>query len=253
MGGKDHEDDAMSLMTDAALSPDEAIRLEPPRRRGRLVRLMPPASDQSAVRAWALSVAAAADRRIAELEERLAYLEGLAVTDELTCALNCRGFLIEFSRAIDAARRGGPTGVVLIYDLDGFKTVNDRLGHAVGDEVLRQVGRLLMRGVRKMDVVARLGGDEFALMLIGADLPSAQRRAQGFARSIATIAPCVNGLAIPLSASFGLAVFDGSEDEETVLQRADATMYAEKRRNGGRGNHRSHGLAGALAEIRRQA
>jgi diguanylate cyclase (GGDEF)-like protein len=243
----------MSMTVDSAVSANAAIRLEPPRRKGRLIHLEPPASDQSAVRAWALSVAAAAERRVAELEERLTYLEGLAVTDELTGALNRRGFLVEFSRAIDAARRGGPNGVVLIYDLDGFKTVNDRLGHAVGDEVLRQVGRLLLRCVRKMDVVARLGGDEFALVLIGADLASAQRRAQSFARAIAAIAPGVTGLAVPLSASFGLAAFDGSEDEEAVLRRADATMYAEKRRHGDCGRHRSHGLAGALAAMRATA
>jgi len=210
---------SMSHPAHPLLTADEAFRLEPHHRKGRLARLMPPASDRSALKAWALSVAVAADRRISELEARLAHLEGLAVTDELTGALNRRGFLMEFSRAIDAARRGGPKGVVIICDLDGFKTVNDRLGHVFGDEVLRQVGSLLLRGVRKMDVVARLGGDEFALLLIGADLATAER------------APRRNGLSIPLSASFGFAVYDGSEDEETVLHRADVTMYAEKRRH----------------------
>ena len=92
-------------------------------------------------------------------------------------------------------------------------------------------GALLLRGVRKMDVAARLGGDEFALLLIGADLPAAQHRIQGFARGISAIAPKLNnGLALPLSASFGLALFEGSEDEESVLNRADRSMYAEKRR-----------------------
>ena len=80
-----------------------------------------------------------------------------------------------------------------------------------------------------MDVAARLGGDEFGLLLIGADEAAARRRIQGFARGIAAIAPNVNGLALPLSASFGLARFDGSEDEETVLHRADMAMYEEKR------------------------
>jgi len=194
-----------------------------------IVRHMPPAGDQSALRAWALSIAAAADRRVAELEARLAHLESVAVTDELTGALNRRGFVIEFSRAVDAARRRGLKGVVLICDLDGFKLVNDRLGHAFGDAVLRRVGGLLLRGVRRMDAVARLGGDEFAILLIGADLEGAQRRAQSFARGIAALAPRINGLSIPLSASFGLAAYDGSEDEETVLHRADLTMYAAKR------------------------
>jgi diguanylate cyclase (GGDEF)-like protein len=221
----------MSLTAHPDLSADEAIRLVGQHRKGRLVRLLPPGGDQPALRAWALSVAAAADRRVAELEARLAYLQDLAVTDELTGALNRRGFLMELSRAIDAARRDGPHGVLIICDLDGFKSVNDRLGHGFGDAVLREVGALLLRGVRKMDVAARLGGDEFALLLIGADLPAAQHRIQGFARAISAIAPKLNnGLALALSASFGVALFDGSEDEESVLNRADRSMYAEKRR-----------------------
>jgi diguanylate cyclase (GGDEF)-like protein len=208
---------------------DEAGR-PAPKQRGTLIRLAPPLGDQPALHAWALAVAEAADRRVAELEARLDFLRDLAVTDELTGAMNRRGFMMEFGRAIDAARRGGPQGVVIICDLDGFKAVNDRLGHARGDDVLREVGRLLMRGVRKMDVAARLGGDEFGLLLIGAEETGALRRIQAFARAIATIAPAANGLALPLSASFGLARFDGSEDEETVLHRADMAMYEEKRR-----------------------
>jgi diguanylate cyclase (GGDEF)-like protein len=205
---------------------EEAVRLRPQLRRGRLVRLMPPSSDQPALRAWALSVATAADQRISELEERVAQLQGLAMTDEVTGAMNRRGFLAQLSRAVDAARRGGPRGVLIILDLDGFKAVNDRFGHTVGDTVLRQVGRMLVGGVRKMDVAARLGGDEFALLLIGADEASARRRIQAFARGISEIA--LEGLA--LSASFGLAAFDGREDEAQVLHRADMAMYAAKRR-----------------------
>jgi diguanylate cyclase (GGDEF)-like protein len=223
----------MAFTAHPEISADEAIRLEPPQRKGRLVRLLPTTADQTALRAWALSVATAADRRVAELEARLAYLEDLAVTDELTGALNRRGFLVEFQRAIDAARRGGPKGVLIICDLDGFKTVNDRLGHAFGDDLLRQTGRILMRAVRKMDVAARLGGDEFALILIGADLEIARRRIDGFTRAIATLAPKINGLALPLSASFGVAAFDGCEDEDSILHRADMCMYAHKRRHAG--------------------
>jgi len=216
----------MSLTMQRALSPEDIIRLEG---KVRLFRHATPTPDQPNLRDWALSVAAAAERRVAELEARIAFLEDLAVTDELTGALNRRGFLMEFSRALDAARRGAQKGVLIICDLDGFKTVNDRLGHAVGDEVLRKVAGLLLRGVRRMDVAARLGGDEFALLLIGADVDTAQRRLESFALGIAALAPRLNGLTLPLSASFGLAAYDGSEDEETVLNRADMSMYREKR------------------------
>lgn len=173
---------------------------------------------------------AAAGQRVAELEAKLAYFEGLSTTDELTSALNRRGFLFEFSRAIDAARRGGPTGTIVVCDLDGFKSVNDHLGHAAGDEVLRQVAGLLTRRVRKMDAVGRLGGDEFAILLIGADLDVAQQKCQMLARALANSPPHVNGRPIQLGASFGAADYDGSDNEEEALHRADMAMYADKRR-----------------------
>lgn len=173
---------------------------------------------------------AAAEQRVTELEAKLAYFEGLSTTDELTSALNRRGFLFEFSRAIDAARRGGPKGAVIICDLDGFKSVNDHLGHATGDEVLRQIAGLLSRRVRKMDAVARLGGDEFAILLIGADLSVAQQKCQMLARALVNSPPHVKGRPIELGASFGAADYDGSDNEEEVLHRADMAMYADKRR-----------------------
>ena len=92
----------------------------------RLIPAAPPGpEDQPALLDWALAAAAAAEQRIADLEERLAYLEGLSVTDELTAVLNRRGFGLELTRAIAAASRGGPRGVLIVCDLDGFKAVND--------------------------------------------------------------------------------------------------------------------------------
>ena len=198
-----------------------------------IARLIPPPApgpdDQPALLDWALAAAAAAEQRIADLEERLAYLEGLSVTDELTTVLNRRGFLTELTRAIAAASRGGPQGVLIVCDLDGFKAVNDLYGHRAGNEVLRQVAAGLRRRVRKNDVVGRLGGDEFALLLIGASLPNARRKCLSLARSLGTTPPEIDGLPIPLNASFGLAHYDGSEDQEALLHRADMAMYAQKR------------------------
>src|SRR5208282_4931984 len=100
--------------------------------------------------------------------------------------------------------------------------VNDLLGHAQGDELLRQLGGLLRRKTRKMDAAARIGGDEFALLLIGVSLATAKRKCQGLACAIETIG---------LSASFGFTAFDGGADEDSVLYRADMAMYEQKRRN----------------------
>ena len=206
----------------------------------RLASSAPPAADdQSALLAWALATAAAAQQRIADLEARLASLESLSMTDELTAVLNRRGFLTELTRARSAAARGGPQGVLIICDLDGFKAVNDLYGHRTGNELLRQVAALLRARVRTNDVVGRLGGDEFALLLIGATLANARRKCQGLARDLASAPPEIDGSPVPLSASFGAVAYRGDEDQEALLHRADMAMYAEKRR-------RREALAGEL-------
>ena len=112
--------------------------------------------------------------------------------------------------------------MIVVCDLDGFKKVNDRLGHAQGDEVLRRLGLIFRRKIRKMDAAARLGGDEFALMLADVSLAAARRKCQWLGSLISSLG---------IGASFGLATFDGEESEEAVLHRADMAMYEEKRRN----------------------
>ncbi|HKX07722.1 MAG TPA: GGDEF domain-containing protein [Stellaceae bacterium] len=181
---------------------------------------------------WALSGKAAAEQRVAELEARLAYLESLTVTDELTRLLNRRGFLAELSRALETARSGGAPGAILICDLDGFKAVNDRHGHNAGNRLLRELSASLVRQVRRTDAVARLGGDEFAFLLVGATLPSAHVKAARLRDSIATLDLVIEGAPIDISGSFGVVAYDGSETEETLLHRADMAMYEEKRRRG---------------------
>ena len=181
---------------------------------------------------WALSGMAAAEQRVAELEARLAYLESLTVTDELTRLLNRRGFLVELSRALETARAGGPPGALLICDLDGFKAVNDRHGHNAGNRLLRELSANLVRQVRRTDAVARLGGDEFGFLLVGATLPSANAKAARLRDSIATLDLVIEGAPVDISGSFGVVAYDGSETEEVLLHRADMAMYEEKRRRG---------------------
>jgi diguanylate cyclase (GGDEF)-like protein len=191
---------------------------------------------QQALLTWALNGMAAAEQRVAELEARLAYLESLTVTDELTRLLNRRGFLAELSRALETARAGGPPGALMICDLDGFKAVNDRHGHNAGNRLLRELSASLVRQVRRTDAVARLGGDEFGFLLIGATLPSAHAKAARLRDSIATLDLIIEGATVDISGSFGVVAYDGSESEEVLLHRADMAMYEEKR---GRGAHLS--------------
>ena len=195
------------------------------RRPVRHLNLVPPANaDHATLLTWANDLSAAAHDRVMTLEQRIAHLETMVSSDELTGLLNRRGFLGAFTRAHASARRGGPAGVIVICDLDGFKQVNDLQGHARGDEVLRRIGGILRQRIRKMDAAARFGGDEFAIMLVGVSLATAKRKCQTLAREIN---------ALGLGASFGLAAFDGEDGEEIVMHRADMAMYAEKRRNTG--------------------
>jgi diguanylate cyclase (GGDEF)-like protein len=201
---------------------EDALAAPVERRKARLSRLTPPpaSANPPALLDWARAIAAAAERRVAALEARIAYLESQVTTDELTGLLNRRGFIDAFLRANAAAKRGGPRGVVVLCDLDGFKQLNDLLGHAHGDHMLRQMGALLRAKTRKMDAVARIGGDEFALLLISAPLASAHRKCADLREALS---------AIGLKASFGSAEYDGDEDEDAVLHRADMAMYEEKR------------------------
>lgn len=151
--------------------------------------------------------------------------ETLAATDPLTGCLNRRAFLERLHAAI-----GGPAGrtVVCLVDLDGFKGVNDRDGHAAGDAVLRAVTGALGAAVRETDTVARLGGDEFAVLALAAPEDAAalaERLRDGIARV---------GADAGVTASVGLTVVRPGDDDHEVLLRADQAMYRAKSAGGDR-------------------
>ena len=115
---------------------------------------------------------------------RLAEAERLADHDVLTPLLNRRAFVREVQRAIALTRRHGTPASVIYFDLDDFKGVNDRFGHAAGDAVLIAVAERLLAQVREADVVGRIGGDEFAVLLQHADLEGAQAKAAGLVKAV---------------------------------------------------------------------
>ena len=213
-------------------------RVDPPARRsaahgaGNVVALkLPPRADRQRVVDWAMAAVAEAEQRVRDMEARIAYLESLSMTDELTGLYNRRGFLFELERALASAKRSGEGGVLMLGDLDGFKQVNDGFGHNAGNEVLRQFGRMLASKVRRSDTVGRLGGDEFGVILVGASLGNGRRKAQTLATAVAGHDFFADGHKIALGASFGVVGFAGDEAPEEILGRADLAMYEDKRRN----------------------
>jgi diguanylate cyclase (GGDEF)-like protein len=152
----------------------------------------------------------------------------LASTDPLTGIPNRRTLLERLTRALDAAGRGH-RAVVCLVDLDGFKAVNDRDGHAAGDAMLKAVASILGGALRETDTVARLGGDEFAVLAEVTDTFSGEMLAERLRQAVALV-----GSANGVTASVGVADVVAGEDVADLLHRADAAMYRAKAAGGDR-------------------
>lgn len=180
--------------------------------------------------------AASIIRMVLEHEAIQHEMASQARTDPLTGLLNRRAFMEELPRHIDRLERDQLPGTLMFADLDNFKLVNDRLGHEVGDQMLRAAADLLRATFRPTDLVARLGGDEFAVWLNGADHMTAAERAEQLRvegpRRFAELADGVSGTGF----SIGIAMREPGEETEDLIRRADLAMYAVKR--SGRGHWR---------------
>jgi len=114
---------------------------------------------------------------ITQLRLRILELEHAANTDPLVPVYNRRAFLREIARAQTVMDRYDMLSSVIFFDLDGFKSVNDRFGHGIGDRLLQMIGEVLQMGVRDCDMVARLGGDEFGILLFKSNVKVARAKA----------------------------------------------------------------------------
>jgi diguanylate cyclase (GGDEF)-like protein/PAS domain S-box-containing protein len=163
---------------------------------------------------------------------RLAQIEELAYTDPLTGLPNRRRFEERMEAALWQARLDGSAVALLFLDLDGFKSVNDALGHAAGDELLREVATRLRGRLRRGDLLARLGGDEFLVGLLGLDPATAAAEAGQVAEQLGSslTEPFLLGAGtVQVQASVGVSVHPDDGDEfGPLLHRADARMYARK-------------------------
>lgn len=163
-------------------------------------------------------------------QQRIKDLEAIATTDELTKITNRRGFMDAFEKEMDRTNRGQTQGGLLIMiDMDNFKTINDTYGHGAGDEALKLTAQTLQAHIRKMDVAARLGGDEFVILFSNADRIGAVDRAQKLARKLNSLTLKYEGHRIPVRASLGIQSYEKGNSIEGVFQRADNRMYNAKK------------------------
>ena len=172
-----------------------------------------------------------AETKIREQDTRIAFLEELATTDELTGLKNRRGFLDSFMRELDRCNRAlSCGGLLVLIDLDNFKSVNDTYGHLAGDACLRLVGRTLDSEIRQMDVAARLGGDEFVLLLSNTTKAQAAKRAQELAWRLNNLSVAWYGEEIPVQASLGLRDYGANDTVKEIFNDADMKLYANKQK-----------------------
>ena len=179
-----------------------------------------------------------AARRIAELEAvlRIALIENrkLSTTDDLTRVASRRFFSKHFPREVERAARYGRALSLILCDIDFFKTVNDTLGHAGGDQVLAQFGARLQQFLRRgVDWVARIGGEEFAIVLPETGYEQALDAARKLRTGVAHQPFKVHGKQAEITASFGLCGLDrvptgGRRIPEHMLKVADAALYQSK-------------------------
>ena len=174
------------------------------------------------------SFATRLDAAYKELEVTNARLKETSFRDDVTGLYNRRFFSLRLEEEISRFRRFNHPVSVVLLDLDGFKSVNDEFGHAVGDETLREIAQILMKHSRGINVVSRYGGDEFAILLVETSKAGARLYADRIRQVVATF-PFSHGKSI--TASFGVASLpdDEAANSEDLFRAADEALYAAKR------------------------
>jgi len=179
-----------------------------------------------AMRTWILQ--RAVSRRTAALRRTTERLRQLAITDELTGLYNRRFFLERWQWEFERAKRYGRPLVCLMIDVNGFKQINDFLGHHAGDQVLQRVAKELTQHLRHADILARFGGDEFIIALPETSFEQATAVAEKL-RGLAIQGPWSNHQHLgPVRLSVGLSHVQANPSAQQMIQQADAALYASK-------------------------
>lgn len=164
-----------------------------------------------------------------ELEKERIYLEYLSTHDPLTGLMNRTGLEEYGGKMLPLAKRQGKRVTVMFMDLKGFKQLNDRLGHKVGDDVLRIVGSRLEKVMRQGDMVARFGGDEFVIFVYDCDKECVERLAKRIFEALESPIELENDTIVSVTGNIGVAIYpEDAEDLDLLIRNADMAMYQAK-------------------------
>jgi diguanylate cyclase (GGDEF)-like protein len=172
--------------------------------------------------------AARLDAAYKELERNNSRLKEFSFRDEVTGLYNRRFFSIRLEEELSRHRRFSHPVSVVLLDLDGFKTVNDQLGHAAGDETLREVAHILLKHSRGINVIARYGGDEFAVLLVETSKAGARLYADRIRQVVATY-PFSHGGRVTVSLGVASVPDDVEAVADEIIGSADEALYVAKR------------------------
>ena len=162
-------------------------------------------------------------------------IERLSRTDDLTQTYNRRYFTEIAERELASAARYGHPVSLLLIDLDGFKQINDQLGHQVGDKALVACAQAIRHTIRQEDVVGRFGGDEFLVLAPHSDLKSAALLAQRVHDALDAAKLVLGGQVVAIKASIGAVTSNGdAQDVDQLLREADSALYRAKKMGGNR-------------------
>ena len=158
-------------------------------------------------------------------------LKTLAERDSLTKLFNRRGFVDTVRPMLETCAGKNQHFAIIIADIDFFKSINDTHGHAAGDEALRNFSKRIDKALRNRDVIGRVGGEEFAIFLPDSSLDTAERIAERLRAKIAKNPIAIAGMRVPMTASFGLKVWEADSDIprlKALMQDADNALYRAK-------------------------
>lgn len=165
---------------------------------------------------------------ISVLKTRILDLEHAADTDPLVPIYNRRAFVREIKRAQTVMSRYEIPSSLIFFDLNGFKAINDRYGHSIGDDFLQNVGLIIKSSVRDCDMVARIGGDEFGVLLFKTDTGIAKTKAASLACRIAEHKIDMPTGSVRIKTSWGVSDCKPGDTVRAILDRADRAMYQDK-------------------------